>query len=179
MRRKQRGSIHHPVCLRPSAINNTLLVVPESICRSLAQFKAITTNKRNGTTRSLFRIICAVTRPCEHNPLDAFSIHSYLTAKEDFISIRNLASPPLLQEKQLKPRKAAPNSYPARPTIRVRGSYSRTQRWWWLEMGAMLLFHLFQNRLSIQGIKPVTFCLQACTFNVYTFYCLSPTIFVF
>lgn len=112
MRRKQRGSIHHPVCLRPCAINNTLLVVSESICRSLAQFKAITTNKRNGTTRSLFQVIRAVTCPCEYT-LEAFSIHIYLTTTGDFISIHNLGSLPLLQEKQQKPREPASNSRPS------------------------------------------------------------------
>lgn len=111
MRRKERGSIHHPVCLRPRAINNTLLVVSESICRSLAQFKAITTNKRNGTTHSLFQVIRAVTWPCEHSTLEAFSIHIYLTTTGDFIGVHNLGSLPLLQEKQQKPREPAPNSH--------------------------------------------------------------------
>lgn len=45
MIRKESGSIPHSGCLRPCAISNTLLVVSESVCRSLALFKAITTNR--------------------------------------------------------------------------------------------------------------------------------------
>lgn len=53
VRRKESGSIHHSVCPRPCAINNTLLVAYERACRSPVQLQVISTNKSNGTAQLL------------------------------------------------------------------------------------------------------------------------------
>lgn len=73
----------------------------------------MSTNKRNGTTRNSFQIIRAVTRPCEHNTSEAFSINIYLTTKGDFISVHSLSSVPLLQENEQRPREPRPISRPS------------------------------------------------------------------
>lgn len=58
VRRKQNGSIHHSACPRLCAINNTLLLVSECTRRNPAQFKAITTNKQNGTAEHIWNNSC-------------------------------------------------------------------------------------------------------------------------
>lgn len=99
VRRKQNGSIHHSVCLRPRAINNTLLVVSESACWSPVQFKAITTNKQNGTTQLIsYNTYCYLplsSFPCsaalgitpEKHLAGAFIWHSSHGTRGDLVSI--------------------------------------------------------------------------------------------